>query len=251
MDQVTLLVSTFDGYSMCWKPFCYGLSKYWPNHPRKLKFITNWKEPEHGAAIKVGKDKGWSENLLAALKEIDTPYLLYAQEDYWIDRLVPDDCINSYLSFLESGQADYIRLYPVPPPDMDFPPDPRLGVMSPGAQYRTSLQMALWRKEILQDLLRPRETAWQFEVKAGDRSKKYGSRFLCVTKRRYGISYTFTAITNGEWSQTARNYARQEGIIVNFHDLPRKRLLKYYKDNIRKMLYKYKRNLLNNIKKTL
>jgi hypothetical protein len=244
MDKLTLLVSTFDTYSMCWNPFCHGLQKYWPNHPNNLVFITNYKEPEYGEAIKVGEDKGWSGNLIFALKKINTPYLLYAQEDYWINQPVNNKQILEYISILEDDKADYIRLCPVPPPDQDFLFDPRLGVISQQAEYRTSLQMALWRKEVLQELLQPQENAWKFEKNSGIRSQKYGDRFLCVTRRKFGINYIFTAIINGEWSPLAYEYSYQERIHINFDSLPKKKIYKYCKDHIKSYLFRCKKRIL-------
>lgn len=248
MDRITLLVSSFDSYSMCWEPFCHGLRKYWPEHPRKLFFITNFKEPDYGEAIKVGKDKGWSGNLLLALDKISTPFVLYAQEDYWINQPVDSKQIQDYIALLEEDKADYIRLCPVPGPDQEFSLDARLGIISPQAEYRTSLQMALWRKEILQELLLPHESAWQFEKNSGLRSKKYGERFLCVTKRKFGINYIFTAIVNGEWSPLAYEYSNQEGIQIDFSALPKKKIIKRYKDRIKSYLFQFKNRIVVFIK---
>lgn len=203
-------------------PFCHGLAKYWPDCPYPLYFITNQKTPPCGQTIAVGADRGWSGNLLIALRQIETPLVLYAQEDYWITRAVDQSMIADYVSLLEQGRADYIRLYPAPGPDYPFPLDNRLGIWAQHAPYRTSNQMSLWRRSVLQDLLRADETGWNFEVWGSLRSRKYAERFLCVSKRKYGISYVFTAIVDGEWIPAARQYAASEGIDVDFDSLPTK-----------------------------
>jgi hypothetical protein len=237
MSQVAFLVSSFDRHEACWEPFCHGLKKYWPEHFQPLYFITNEKDPPCGEAIKVGTDKGWGENLRLALELIPQEFILYSHEDYWIEERVDAEAILQYLQLLESDQADYIRLYPAPPPSQVFPGDERLGILSAEAEYRTSLQMALWRKSTLQALLKTGESPWQFEIAGNIRSREYGERFLCIRKRSFGVHYVFTAIVDGEWSPLAFEYAKREGIEVRFSDLPLKPLARRLKDRTRRLLY--------------
>jgi hypothetical protein len=248
MKSVTLVVSSFDGFSACWSPFLHGLRKYWPEHP-PVCFITNFKEVPYGRTITVGADKGWSANLLYALERVDTPYVIYAQEDYWLKEPVKVTNLHDYVAFLEQGAADYLRLYPAPPPDHDFPGDYRLGIIAPQAAYRASSQLAFWRKSVLQELLDPEESGWTFEVNGSLRSSRYGDRFLSVKSLRDGVNYVFTAVVQGEWIREAYEYARKEGIYVDFDALPKKPLLKYCKDHVRSFLYGRKRSLKKTLRK--
>ena len=114
-DNLSMLVSTFDKYAVCWEPFCHGLKKYWPDHPQ-LYFITNELDAPMGKTIKVGADHGWAGNLKYALDQLDTDFILYSQEDYWIQNSVDSLMLSEYLDLLRSNHADYVRLYPAPPP---------------------------------------------------------------------------------------------------------------------------------------
>lgn len=238
--NLSLLVSSFDKYSVCWAPFCHGLKKYWPEHP-PLYFITNHLEAPCGTPLKLGDDQGWAKNLLIALKMIPTDYVLYAQEDYWIQSLVVNQNMVDYLSYLESGSADYIRLYPAPGPDKILNTDERLGIIAQDSHYRASLQMALWRKETLKTLVLAEETPWQFEVNGSKRNQVSEGRFWCVTKRRYGIDYVFTAIVNGYWSKKAFIYTQKEKIEIHFEKLPKKPLYRQWFDRVRSSTYRIKR----------
>ena len=246
--NLTLLVSSFDEYSACWAPFCHGLNKYWPEHP-SLFFITNFLEAPDGVSLKLGNDQGWAKNLLRALDMIPTDYILYAQEDYWIKKAIDNQNIIDFLGYLESGLADYIRLYPAPGPDSIFALDERLGIIAADAEYRTSLQMSLWRKETLKALVRLDETPWQFEVNGSKRSQGFPYRFLCVTKRRFGIDYVFTAIVNGYWTKEAYSYNENEGINVSFADLPKKPLHRRIYDHLLTWSYKKMRGMSRFISK--
>lgn len=222
LKNTSLLISSCDKYSVCWTPFLHGLYKYWPNHPKDIFFITNYKKPSSGQAISIGEDQGWANNLLFALEKIDTPFILYSQEDYWINSYVNDANIEQYEELLKNNIADYIRLYPAPIPDKDFYGDKRLGIISTRSEYRTSLQMALWRKEVFKTLISPDESPWDFERNGGFRSQKYGDRFLSVRTKEDGIGYIFTAIINGEWTKAAYKYGLQESIQIDFKALPNK-----------------------------
>lgn len=228
MALVTILVSSFDGFSDCWRPFCHGIKKYWPDCPYPIFLITNNKdfEDERVTALSVGKDRGWSQNLLSALDEIDTPYVMYFQEDYWISHEVNTSVIKDYVAAMEKWGINYLRLLAFPQPDGDFPADSRLGVIATEAAYRTSVQISLWRKTILQELVDPTEkTAWEFEIRGTERSRKHQDTFLSIKQRAndpyyYGVRYVCTAINRGRWSRYAKAYAKHEGIEVDFSNLP-------------------------------
>lgn len=245
--NLSLLVSSYDKYSVCWEPFCHGLKKYWPEHPR-LYFITNHLEAPSGTSLKLGDDQGWAKNLLQALEMIPTDYVLYAQEDYWIKSPVNNQNIIDYLGYLERDSADYIRLYPAPGPASQLESDDRLGIIAANAEYRTSLQMALWRKGSLHSLINPEESPWQFEVNSSKRSQLYQDRFWCVTRRRHGIDYAFTAIVNGYWSDVAYRYSEIEKLEINFSELPDKPKFRQLSDQIKLRAYQAKKRIKNLLK---
>lgn len=236
--QIPLLVSSFDAYSACWAPFCHGVQKYWPECAESLIFITNQKTSPCGTAVQTGADRGWAANLKFALSQIDAPYLLYAQEDYWINKRVNHQNILDYLALIDDDKADCIRLYPAPGPGLPCKFDDRLGIQADNAEYRASLQMAIWRKSVLEDLLIEGESPWRFEAEGSVRSRRYGARFLCVNKRRYGVEYVFTAIIQGEWTKQAREYAASEGITVDWDTLPKKPWQKRAKYRVKARLYR-------------
>lgn len=230
MKKLTVLVSSCDDFSDCWEPYCHGLKKYWHDCPYDVFIITNYKDFTDGCAksLKVGEDKGWGHNTIKALRQINTPYVLYTHEDFWIKRAVDTKIIEDYIAIMEQDKADYIRLFPCPPPDTDFPDDWRVGIIDQNSSYRSSLQVALWRKSVFENLIVPDENPWQFEIYGTIRSRKYDKRFLCVKKFvgeksqpfHYGVDYVCTAINKGLWSKAAKSYAREEGIRIDFSNRP-------------------------------
>jgi len=202
-SPVTILVYAWDPYEPAWPVFCHGLNKYWPDCPYPLVFITNELEPPCGMAIKVGCVNNFYQKINIALERVETPFILFMHEDYWIKSSVCTENIIDYVMLLTQGIAEYIRLIPVPPPDRDFPHDNRLGIINTTSEYRISFMASLWRVSTLQSLLDPTLTLWEHEKYGTRLSASYGDRFLSVKKRSYGIDYDVTAISNRQWTKVA------------------------------------------------
>lgn len=228
-SEVSILISSCDKFSDCWKPYLHGFDKYWADCPYHVYIISNELEFEHPRVtfIKIGEDKTWGENTLKALKQIESPYILYTHEDFWLNEKVDNKAIQDYVSLMKEYDLYYLRLYPSPPPDKDFEYDSRLGVLADKAEYRTALQKAIWNRKILMELININENPWQFEVEGNTRSYKYKDKFLCVKpfykdKKRFfhGINYVCTAINKGKWSKAAVVYAEAEGLNIDFSTRP-------------------------------
>jgi hypothetical protein len=227
MPNVTVLISSFDGYSDCWGPVCHGFTKYWPDCPYPILLMTNRRDFPHPriATLKVGGGTDWSERMVTALDRIPTRYVLYFQEDYWISAPVDTARITSYVDLMEQHGLNYLRLLAKPIPDADSPYDPRLGTLADDAPYRTSVQISFWQRDVFQALLNPPESVWQFEVHGTIRSRAYGATFVSVKRHgdddyHHGIRYVCTAVNYGKWARMAKTYAAREGLAVDFTRLP-------------------------------
>ncbi len=134
-NKVTVLISSCDNFSDCWETYFYSFKKYWPDCPYKVFIITNYKDISdyNIKSIKVGDDKGWSLNIRSALKQINTSYLIYTHEDFWIKKQVDTHVINDYVKLMDLDQADYIGLYPGSKPYIPFPLDTRLYIIDSDA----------------------------------------------------------------------------------------------------------------------
>ena len=80
-----------------------------------------------------------------------------------LDTRVENNRIKELLAYTKQRNAGYLRLYPVPGPDTVCIDYPTVGEISKGSEYRTSLQAAIWNREVLLALLKDGEDGWQFE----------------------------------------------------------------------------------------
>lgn len=214
-NDCTVLVSSFDGFADCWDNFAYGIDKYWADCPWPIVLMTGEKTPEYPriSVLPLGSDRGWASNMIAALKQIESPYVLYLQEDYWLVRAIDSALMKSYLEQMRAENWHYLRLTPWPPADQAIPGNNLLGRCLEHNPNRLCLQAALWEKKFLLSLLFEGENGWDFERMGRPRSEHLHDGILSVNDEKNGILYCAgTAVRKGRWTQGAITFARKEGL---------------------------------------
>ena len=110
-NDLTIFVNTSDNFDDCWEPFFKLFSLYWPNCPYPIVLNTEKKDYNYQSLnitcsrVSAGESGniGWSECLVRALDKIQTPYILYLQEDYFLEGPVRADVIVSLISDMRDG----------------------------------------------------------------------------------------------------------------------------------------------------
>lgn len=185
--DVTIIVSSCDKYSDLWPSFFACLFRSWPwlegsKSAVPIILVAGQKDFAHKRVIthKIGRDKGWSANLLEVLSQVKTPYVLYLQEDYFFCKPVQKGRLKQVVNLMDtSPKVVYCQLSE---DVIFFPPNGRFVEKKPFkmkgilkktcyARSRNNLQAALWRKDALQTLLRRHENPWQFEKNGNKRSQ--------------------------------------------------------------------------------
>ncbi len=232
INKVTILVNTSDSFEDCWDPFFKLFCKYWPDCNIPI-FLNTEKKTYHFPGLNIistqvnlnfSKKLTWSECLIEALKKIETPLVLYMQEDYFIENFVQVDIINEFTDLMyRNAEIKYIGLtnFGNRPPFLDYPKDLRLMEVSRFSKYRVSTQAGLWKKNTLMNLLREKENGWMFEIFGTNRSKKMSDLFLTVNRNIFNISnsiinYQLTGIIKGKWLSTIPELFKKENIDIDF-----------------------------------
>jgi len=226
----TILVNSSDGFEDCWLPFFTLLQKFWPDRKEPILLNTEKKQFAFGnlniRCTKVQGDKGgaltWSECLLAALAQVETPLVLYFQEDYFLHQHVLSDRIDHAARYMiEHPEVKHVALTKF---GSHGPFDPysesSLQVIKSKARYRISTQAALWRVDTLRSYLVPEENGWMFEIYGTWRSWKRSDLFLCAQfDDEHGgpaIDYLHTGIIKGRWLKEIQGVFDANGISVNY-----------------------------------
>jgi hypothetical protein len=216
-SSVAILVSSCDAFFDAWRPFHAFLDKFWPDCPLEIFLLTNELEVRSPRlrSIAVGPDRGWSSNLLLALEQIAHPYLFYLQEDYFLTGPVGSGQLGRDFAEAIEGGADSLcfRARSEPDPDFELLND-RFGVVPLSSDGRTRCQVTLWRRSALQSILRPDETAWNFEARGSLRTQEM--RILSYARRENSpIPYLMSAISRGYWMPEAIALCRARGVQID------------------------------------
>jgi hypothetical protein len=139
-------------------------------------------------------------------------------DDHFLLAPVPTARIGDLLEVMDRTGAGYLRLDPSPPPDAPLEGTPEIGVIAKDSPYRASLHVAVWRRDVLQRLLRPGESAWDMEFKGSLRSADFDEPFFAAT--RPVIRYDMEGIVRGAWTRRARRLAADEGVSLDFSRRP-------------------------------
>lgn len=228
--KYTILVNTSDGFEDCWGPFFTLLEKYWPECKAPIYLNTEnkiWQHPRFDIrCTTVQKNEPnrltWSQCLIAALDQIETPLVLYFQEDYFIHQNVRAELIESAAQYmLDHPEIKHIALtrHGSIGPHEHYKAD-WLKKIQQKARYRISTQAALWRVDTLKSYLRPEENGWMFEIYATWRAHRRMECFLCAAfDDQHGgpaIDYLHTGIIKGKWLKGIQEVFQPNGICIDY-----------------------------------
>jgi hypothetical protein len=208
--SVAILVSSCDAFFDAWRPFSEFLNRFWNNCPLEIFLLTNELEI-HSARIRsiaLGPDRGWSNNLIQALDRIPYPYVFYMQEDYFLTGPVQNDQLGKDFTETIESDATSLCFRARSQPDAGFQAlNDRFGVVPIDSDGRTRCQVTLWSRRALRSILRPDETAWDFEARGSERTEEM--KILSYNRRENTpIPYLMSAISRGFWMPDALALSR-------------------------------------------
>jgi len=215
---VTVLVNSTDSYEDAWYPFFKLFATYWPACESAIVLNTETKSFRYLGlqitASRVGKywshnrQMTWSECLLRCLAIVNTPLILYLQEDFFLDAPVEVAQLREFAEYMIEHQIAHIGLTHFGSHGPFHPTDhPLLWEVDRHARYRIALQAGLWNVRQLSRHIRPHENPWQLESYGSRRAARIDDRFLCVNRDvfhdggRRVIPYEPTGIVGGQWKQ--------------------------------------------------
>jgi hypothetical protein len=171
--NTAVIVASHDGSQDLWAPLLTLFKQFWPDCPFPIYLVCNNAEYRSPGVttIAVGPDRSWSDTLLAALRSIPEEYVLLWIDDHFVSRPVKAEEILAAVKAFQKVSGNYLRLQSLPKPNARF--NSYFGIVQKGAIYRTSTVASLWKKSVLAQLLKPGESAWDFEILGTVRSNNY------------------------------------------------------------------------------
>ena len=215
-SSVAVVVSSCDAFFDAWRPFAFFFRKYWGDCPLPVFLIVNQLRVRSNIVqpLSVGPDRDWASNMMTALESISQPYILYFQEDYFLNGCVNNDLLAEDFAYAFDNDAASLCLHARGELEPNFQPlNERFGVVPRDSDGRTRLQVTLWKTEALRAILRPGESAWNMEARASERTQD----LLCLSysqRRNRPIPYLMSAIVRGLWTPEALALCREAGVEI-------------------------------------
>lgn len=227
MSDLTVFVNSTDAYRDCWVPFFTLLHRYWPDCRHEIVLNTDREEfvvphlPVQSTCVGRSADRTltWSECTAIALSRIDTPFVLYMQEDYFIDGPVQSTVIDSLVDRMTAEAIDCVQLYPSTRTAPWVGGDEELKIVRKRAPYWVNLQAAIWSTSALASVLRRHESPWQLEYWGSRRraASRLDIRAYAPERDARVVPYERTGVVEGRWKrELVVPLFQREGIDVDF-----------------------------------
>ena len=223
-NDTAILISSFDGAQDLWKPLHQSYQKYWPDCPYQIYLATNFIDPslERFKTVLVGKEESWSDNIFKSLQQIREKYVLLIFDDVFLYKSINTNKLSYFINKAIFENWSYLRLSPRPKYDNQI--EENIGQIKKDRLYRTSTAWALFKREVLIDLLDLNESAWDFEIKGSNRSNKYDDFYSIDIE----VLPYLNGVVKGKWVNKHYKHLLKDGIDVS--DLRIKRMS--FKDQI-------------------
>lgn len=166
--NLTILVVSTDSYSDLWDNFFHCFHKYWSDCPYDVRLVNNLKNINiSGVDIYHNSfDAQWSERTRSALMQIETRYICFMLEDFFISSKVDNKQIEEAIKIMEKAQIKYYKLLSL----TDFISKPYksstyLQEITESYPYGISLMPAIWEKNLfLEKIGKDNYNPWRFEA---------------------------------------------------------------------------------------
>ena len=230
--DVTILVSSCDLYEDAWNPFIKLFNIQWPDCPYPMVINSETEDykgdEENVTAVFPGNKKlTWSERLKYCLDRIDSKFVLFIIEDYFVQKPVNIDVFYHALELMKANENIGMACL------SHGREDTRNGEYEDDFFFSRLIdeknliwcRVNLYRKSYLISLLKKHETIWEFESYAWSRAVSLPYMIL-QQKNNHPECFSFSikvsegyGITEKKWLPKNKELFEKYNISVNFDRL--------------------------------
>lgn len=186
-NKVALLVHSCDRYEFLYKGFESFFLRHWPSGICcNYYFATEEKQVEINGFKSIQSGKGeWTDRLATLLLKMPEEYILYFQEDMWLNKDVNKEFLNQLFEVTIHNNWKQVKLhssevYKTTPTDIFIEGFNVAKVDIAASEYLMSHQVTLWNKKFLLNQLPKNEHPWRNERKGTQRLKALKPAILQV-----------------------------------------------------------------------
>lgn len=168
--MVTVLIGSCDKYEFLWEDFYKNFNKYF--EPKlETYLISETIISNMFNTILCGKTS-YSNCLKIALNKVQTPYVMWFQDDYILTDYFTNEDLNKYLEHIEQNNIDRFGIHE----DSQYytKEKGKYWKLLPSSMYRISMQVSIWKTDFFKQSLihYGSETPWEFELEGTKRVPK-------------------------------------------------------------------------------
>lgn len=206
-DDIAIVILSCDKFKVTWKPCIEHFFNAWPDCPYSVYLLNNFIScrDQRVKDLLIGEDLNWSDTLKEGLLKIKQKRIFFIYDDSFIIKFNIED-IKLIFRIAIENDLDSVALRRKEF-DRGKPFKEKLYKLNPLTKYRNSLFLNLIKKNLLLNLLKSGENAWQFEKEGNIRNKNFDFYSVYATKL---ITYHH-GIIKGKWLPQTYTYLKNKG----------------------------------------
>lgn len=224
-SRLTIFVDSFDGYSDMWDIYFLIFDHYWPDCKYKKVLVTNELTPKFNNVnvINTGKEINWMDRTIRALNLVETEYVLFSLEDYFIGKKVKNYEIDDILDFMSKNKINCYKLYPWPKSNTKFRDGKfkHLHGYKKNDAYAINGALSIFKTDFLIKILKKcvdAETCFDFEYYYLNNKENVNDTIdfssICYDDR--DILGYHNGIIRGKWLWSTVKYYKKQGLNIDF-----------------------------------
>lgn len=238
MNDFTIFISSCDRYSDTWYPFFTLLSKYGGSLcNRPICLCSETKTYTHPSlsirTFKYKKHATWSQRVIEALSTIETEYILFIIDDYFLLDYINEETLQRTLDYLNSHKDVGYLAIPNKPNELNTDCT-EVAEKVDLTTKRLYLTVSFWRTDYMKKILRKHESIWDFERYSVLRAHLYPEQVMRLNPS-YPILYHYMqpssvnngmnvvgegyGVVRGRWLRSTKELFEQHGIEVCFENM--------------------------------
>lgn len=225
IDNCAILILSCDKNKGLLNIFYDFFKKNWADCPFKVYLGIESNEMHFsGFNIMLSEKETWGARFQDYLSKIQEEYIFLILDDFIVEEPVDTEKICNYLKCMENDTTiatiSIAEIYDNQNYECGYE-ELNLVRRIPKADYLLNMQVGLWRKSILQDLIKAKESPWQTELFGSIRARKLkDNQFLClksdkVSPYKYGRGWL---MVRGCWNGNEIKRLKLENCIEDIFD---------------------------------
>ena len=194
MQSISTIIGTCDGYSHLWKNFDILFKKYWKLDTVNYIVGETIPFPYQGYESITPGQGSWGDRILTCLEQVQTPYVFFILEDYYLTEEISETVIQEHIELMEKYSANKIMLDVIGHGEYNLKlVEDGLYMFNTHSNYLNSVQPSIWDTDYLKTVLKRHYSPWQFELEGNAFTSSISPKIL-IKARHQPIYFNYARV---------------------------------------------------------